>query len=64
MVKLKPDEQAAFLQAEPGVFQPASGAWGRSGSTIIKLRAAKISIVRQALIAALRNIAPQRLVEV
>ncbi len=63
MVKLTPDEQATFLNAEPGVFEPASGAWGRSGSTIITLRRAKISLVRQALIAAWRNIAPQRLVQ-
>ena len=31
MVKLKPEEQASFLRAEPDVFRPASGAWGRRG---------------------------------
>ena len=35
MVKLKPDEQASFIRAEPDIFRPASGAWGRRGSTII-----------------------------
>ena len=63
MVKLKPDEQASFIRAEPDVFRPASGAWGRRGSTIIQLRDAKAATVKQALIAAWRNTAPKRLVE-
>ncbi len=29
MVKLWPDEQATFMEAEPKVFVPAAGAWGR-----------------------------------
>lgn len=29
MVKLLPDQQAAYMRAEPGVFEPAKGAWGR-----------------------------------
>jgi hypothetical protein len=62
MVKLKPDEQASFLRAAPDIFQPASGAWGRRGSTIIRLRDAKSSIVKQAVIEAWRNVAPERLI--
>ena len=31
MVKLKPDEQASFLCAEPDIFRPASRAWGWRG---------------------------------
>src|SRR5437588_7420931 len=37
MVKLTPDQQATFLRTEPNVFQPAGGAWGRRGATIIRL---------------------------
>ena len=38
MVKLTPDQQAAYLRASPEVFRPASGAWGRGGATIVCLR--------------------------
>jgi len=62
MVKLTPDEQAACMSAEPGVYHPASGAWGRGGCTIIQLRKAKELAVRHALLTAWRNMAPQRLV--
>jgi hypothetical protein len=63
MVKLTPDDQASFLRAEPDAFRPASGAWGRRGSTIIQLRDAKAATVKRALIAAWRNTAPKRLLE-
>jgi len=63
MVKLTPQEQASLIRAEPDVFQPASGAWGRRGCTIIRLRAAKELTVKHALIAAWRNTAPKRLVD-
>jgi hypothetical protein len=63
MVKLAADQQASFVGAEPGVFQPASGAWGRRGSTIVLLAEAKATTVKQGLIAAWRNTAPTRLVQ-
>ena len=63
MVKLTADEQALFLRAEPDVFHPASGAWGRRGCTIVRLDDAKELTVRQALILAWRNTAPKRLVQ-
>ena len=63
MVKLTADEQASFVRAEPDVFHPASGAWGRRGATIVRLRDAKELTVRQGLIAAWRNTAPKRLVQ-
>ena len=62
MVKLTPDEQRWYLRTAPEAFQPASGAWGRRGSTIVKLERADNLVVRQALIAAWRNTAPKRLV--
>jgi len=60
-VKLSPDEQKEFVRSNSDVFQPAKGAWGRQGSTIVDLPAATMNIVREALTAAWRNIAPKRL---
>ena len=52
MVRLAPEQQATLLRSEPAVFRPAAGAWGRSGSTIVLLSAAKVAqlrpVIRQA----------------
>jgi hypothetical protein len=61
MVKLRRDEQREFMRSNPDIFQPAKGAWGRQGSTIVYLPAATIDVVREALAAAWRNTAPKRL---
>ena len=61
MVKLSSDDQKEFVRTNPDLFQPAKGAWGRQGSTIVHLPAATLDIVREALRAAWRNIAPKRL---
>ena len=37
MVQLTPDQQASFIRDHPGIFEPASGAWGRGGSTTVQL---------------------------
>src|SRR5580658_1607961 len=59
MVKLTPEQQHDFIKSEPNVFAPSKGAWGRGGSTIIKLKAAKKTTLRTALAAAWRNAAPK-----
>lgn len=61
MVKLPRDQQREFMRSNPDVFQPAKGAWGRQGSTIVYLPAATIDVVREALTAGWRNTAPKRL---
>ena len=62
MVKLSPEQQKAFVQAKPDVFQPVDGAWGYRGATHVRLvKAATEAIVRPALVAAWRNTAPKRL---
>ena len=61
MVKLTPEQQHDFIKSEPDVFAPSKGAWGRSGSTIVKLKAAKKTTVKAALAAAWRNAAPKAL---
>jgi len=63
MAKLTPEQQKALVAAEPKVFQPASGAWGRRGSTIIQLHDAQELTVRGALLAAWRNTAPKELLQ-
>jgi hypothetical protein len=63
MVKLTSQQQASFVRAQPEAFRPASGAWGRRGCTIVTLRAAKKSLVKEAMTLAWRNTAPSRLVE-
>jgi hypothetical protein len=62
MVKLTPKEQVVYVRADPDVFHPAKGAWGRRGYTTVRLCNAEESIVRDALTAAWRNTAPKRLV--
>ncbi|MEK6324759.1 MAG: MmcQ/YjbR family DNA-binding protein [Acidobacteriota bacterium] len=63
MVKLTPEQQESFAQAEPSVFMPFNGAWGREGATKVQLRKAKKSTLRTALVLAWRNRAPKRLVQ-
>jgi hypothetical protein len=37
MVKLTREQQEMLVTAHPGVFEPAKGAWGRRGSTLVHL---------------------------
>lgn len=62
MVKLFPDQQADFVRAEPKVFAPVKGGWGRRGATHVRLKVAKKASVQRALAAAWRNTAPRKLV--
>jgi len=52
MVRLPRDEQTEFIRSNPDLFQPAKGAWGRQGSTIVYLPETTLDIVREALAAA------------
>jgi len=63
MVKLTPEQQEAFVSAEPEVFAPVKGGWGRRGATIVRLRPAKTRSVRVALAVAWRNVAPRSLAD-
>ena len=63
MVKLFPDQQEEFVRAEPKVFAPVNGLWGRRGATYVHLKVAKKRSVQRALAAAWRNTAPRKLVE-
>jgi hypothetical protein len=61
MVKLKPDQQALFLRVDPAAFTLAAGAWGRRGSTLVRLASVKTGVLRDAMRMAWRNVAPRRL---
>lgn len=63
MVKLTPEQQDTFMKAEPEVFVPVKGGWGRRGATNVILRAATKTTLRSALVAAWRKTAPKRLKE-
>ena len=63
MVKLTPEQQDTFMKAEPAVFVPVKGGWGRRGATNVILRAARKTTLRPALVAAWRKTAPKRLAE-
>jgi hypothetical protein len=60
-VTLPPEEQAYFVKAHAAAFTPANGAWGRAGSTIVRLAKANREAVGAALEAAWRKRAPKRL---
>jgi len=60
MVKLTPEQQDWLVRAQPDAFTPVPGAWGRTGNTNVRLRAARKPEVRDALITAWRNRAPKR----
>ena len=62
MVKLPPVEQARLVHAEPEVWEPGKGAWGRGGATLVRLARARRTTVKAALESAWRNVAPKTLV--
>jgi hypothetical protein len=57
MVKLSPEQQRAFCNADANAFQPCNGAWGRQGCTYVKLAAVKTAVARSALVLAHENVA-------
>ena len=61
MVKLTPEQQTIVCDAEPEIFMPVKGGWGRKGSTNVRLAAADDKALRSALAMAWRNIAPKSL---
>jgi hypothetical protein len=61
MVKLTPEQQEEFVGAEPGMFEPVKGGWGRGGATSVRLKSATKLILRPAMAAAWCNAAPNKL---
>jgi len=62
VVKLTPVQQARFVKAGGGVFEPVPGGWGRRGYTRVRLAGARVQELRRAIEAAWRNTAPNAIV--
>ena len=59
MVKLTPEQQERFMRENPGMFEPAAGAWGRGGSTMVIFAAATEEVVGEAMTLAWQSIGRQ-----
>lgn len=57
MVKLTPEQQSMVVEAEPEIFRPVPGGWGKGGSTNVRLAKADPTTLRSALKMARDNIA-------
>jgi hypothetical protein len=62
MVKLTAEQQSMLVEAEPEVFRPVPGGWGKHGSTNVRLAKADQKTLQSALTMAWRNIAPKSLI--
>ncbi|HEX8573195.1 MAG TPA: MmcQ/YjbR family DNA-binding protein [Allosphingosinicella sp.] len=60
MVSLMPEQQEDFMTLAPEAFKPAAGAWGRGGSTLVRLEAVPEEMLETALAAAWRKRAPRK----
>ena len=55
MVALTPDQQEQFTSAHPDAFAPEAGAWGRAGSTRVRLAAVHEETLGEAVTLAWQN---------
>lgn len=61
VVKLTADQQQMLTEAEPKIFAPVKGGWGRQGWTSIHLAEADELALRSALRMSWLNVAPVKL---
>jgi hypothetical protein len=61
MVKLNPEQQSILVEAEPDIFRPVPGGWGKQGNTNVRLASADQATLQSALTLAWTNIAPKSL---
>ncbi len=61
VIKLTQDEQAMLCEAEPAIFSPIKGGWGRQGWTAINLAVSDEPTLLSACRMAWRNVAPAKL---
>ena len=61
VLKLTHEQQEMLTAAEPQIFQPVKGAWGRQGWTVVHLPATDEITLRSALQTSWRNVAPAKL---
>ncbi|MEA3013586.1 MAG: hypothetical protein QOD42_2131 [Sphingomonadales bacterium] len=63
-VMLLPEQQELAMAAEPAAFEPAAGAWGRGGSTVVTLDAVSDEWLDRTLEWAWRKRAPAKLLNI
>jgi hypothetical protein len=63
VLKLTPDQQQMLSEAEPSMFEPVPGGWGRKGWTNLILTKADMATAKSALWMAWRNTAPKKLLK-
>jgi hypothetical protein len=56
MVKLRSEQQQMLTSAEPAIFAPAKGAWGKRGSTLLRLEPVDETTARSAIAMAWSNV--------
>jgi len=59
LVKLTPEQQLPLVERGDGVYRPASGNWGRSGYTVIRLSCVAIDEMREVLEKSAQNAQPR-----
>ena len=59
MVKLTPEQQSMLVEAEPEIFRPVPGGWGKQGYTNVRLTKADATTLQSALTMAWKNAAPK-----
>ncbi len=60
-IKLNKDQQDYFVSNYPDAFSPVPNKWGERGWTLINLEIIELSLLKEALIKAYCNVAPQSL---
>lgn len=63
VLKLTLEQQQMLCEAEPTLFMPVDGGWGRKGWTNLILAKADTATVKSALHMAWRNTAPKKLLK-
>src|ERR1700704_518211 len=58
MVKLTPEQQSVLVEAEPDIFRPVPGGWGKQGSTNVRLATAAQGPLPRALNISWAEVAP------
>jgi len=61
VLKLTLEEQSILSEAEPGIFSPIKGGWGRQGWTQVDLLACDETTLQSACLMAWRTVAPPAL---
>jgi hypothetical protein len=61
IIKLTREQQDMMCSAQPSVFKPEPGHWGRAGWTRLAIEAADEATAQSALWTAWRNVAPKSL---